>query len=306
MAAIRLLSAILGGFLLAAAPARAECQADSFGGADYTVCRFDLAKDDLRLFWKDSGGAPYKTFDALADTLKGQGRTLAFAINGGMYGADFSPTGLYVEEGKKLRPANTKTVSGSPGQIPNFYKKPNGVFYLAGESAGILPTDAYLASMPAALFATQSGPMLLIDGTLHPAFIEGSTDRKLRDGVGLVSPTEVVFAISETSVNFYDFALLFRDHLGCRNALFLDGGSAPGLFAPELDRDDPPGHGGYGPIIGVVRIGKRRAAPKRRRYFGREKRLAYSAASAVVAAASAAAAAAASFSACAAARSAAS
>jgi uncharacterized protein YigE (DUF2233 family) len=238
---------------LAAAPARAECRGDSFEGADYTVCSFDLATDYLRLFWKDSGGAPYKTFDALADALMGKGLTLTFAMNAGMYGSNFRPLGVYVEEGKALVQANTKTVTGSPGQIPNFYKKPNGVFYVAGKAAGILVTEAFLTSRPDARFATQSGPMLVIDGDIHPAFIEGSTDLKQRDGVGVVSPTKVTFAISEGAVSFYDFARFFRDKLGCQNALFLDGGSAPGLFAPELDRDDLPGHGGYGPIVAVVK-----------------------------------------------------
>lgn len=41
--------------------------------------------------------------------------------------------------------------------------------------------------------------------------------------------------------------------LACDNALYLDGGSAAGPYAPEFGRDDPPGHGGYGPIIGAVR-----------------------------------------------------
>ena len=40
--------------------------------------------------------------------------------------------------------------------------------------------------------------------------------------------------------------------LGCDDALFLDGGSASALYAPELGRNDGPGHGGFGPIIGVV------------------------------------------------------
>jgi uncharacterized protein YigE (DUF2233 family) len=53
-------------------------------------------------------------------------------------------------------------------------------------------------------------------------------------------------------VNFNDFALFFRDSLGCRNALFLDGGAASGLYAPGLGRNDAPGHGGYGPIMAVV------------------------------------------------------
>ena len=33
----------------------------------------------------------------------------------------------------------------------------------------------------------------------------------------------MVFAISETPVNFHTFARLFRDRIGCRNALYLDG-----------------------------------------------------------------------------------
>jgi uncharacterized protein YigE (DUF2233 family) len=228
------------------------CRHETFEEAGYVVCSFDLAKDDLRMAWKDGEGAPYKTFDALAESLKGQGLTLSFAMNAGMYDDDFSPVGLYVEEGKELHAANTKTVTGEPQEIPNFFKKPNGVFYLTGKAAGVMTTDAWLAGPPKAKYATQSGPMLVIDGKIHPAFIENSTDRKRRDGVGVASPKTVHFAISEDPVNFFAFARFFRERLGCQNALFLDGGSAPGLYAPELQRSDAPGHGGYGPIIAVV------------------------------------------------------
>jgi hypothetical protein len=39
---------------------------------------------------------------------------------------------------------------------------------------------------------------------------------------------------------------------GLQQRALLDGGKASGLYAPELARDDAPGHGGYGPIITVV------------------------------------------------------
>ncbi len=247
-------SAALLFWLALAGLANAEpCRRQTFESAAYIVCSFDLAKDDVRMFWKGAEGAPYKTFAALKDALAAKGQTLAFAMNGGMYDEDFSPVGLYVEDSKPLAPANTKTVTGEPQDIPNFYKKPNGVFYLADKTAGMMSTDAWLKQPPAAAFATQSGPMLVIDGQLHPAFIEGSTDRKRRNGVGIAGPTQVIFAITEDAVNFYDFARFFRDGLSCTNALFLDGGSAPGLYATELGRDDSPGHGGYGPIIAVVK-----------------------------------------------------
>ena len=234
------------------ASAAAPCRSETFEGVDYTVCSFDLATSDLRIFWQDGEGKPYRTFSTLASDLEARGEALAFAMNGGMYDEDFAPIGLYIDEGRELAPVNTDTVTGAPAEIPNFYKKPNGIFYIGESGAGVMATDTFLAQRPDARFATQSGPMLVIDEKIHRAFIEGSTDLKPRNGVGVSSPTEVHFVISEGWVNFFDFARFFRDHLGCANALFLDGGTAPGLYAPELDRDDAPGHGGYGPIIGAV------------------------------------------------------
>ena len=87
----------------------------------------------------------------------------------------------------------------------------------------MLRSEDFRDRSPDAIFATQSGPMLVIDGDLHPALIEGSSDRTWRTGVGLSSDGQVHFAISQRHVNFHDFARLFRDELSCDNALFLDG-----------------------------------------------------------------------------------
>ncbi len=233
--------------------AQAEpCRDESFKNSSYIVCSFDPTREDLRIFWRGDDGKPYRTFAALAADLEGKGKSLRFAMNGGMYEVDYRPVGLYIENGRELTRANTATLTGLPHQIPNFYKKPNGVFYIGDGKAGILETERFLADRPEAYFATQSGPMLVIDGTIHPAFIVKSADRKARNGVGVSSPTEVHFVITQGSVNFHEFATFFRDGLGCGNALFLDGGRASGLYAPELARNDAPGHGGYGPIIAVV------------------------------------------------------
>lgn len=240
-------------FVATAKAAGAEpCRKETFKRAPYIVCRFDPAKETLRLYWQRPGGGPYRTFAALAGKLEGEGKSLRFAMNGGMFHDDFRPVGLHIENARELVPANTATVTGTPSQIPNFYKKPNGVFYTGEGEAGVLETGQFLARRPAADFATQSGPMLVIDGTIHPAFIVNSSDRKPRNGVGVSKDGAVHFVISEQWVNFHDFALFFRDRLDCDNALFLDGGRAPGLYAPSLGRNDAPGHGGYGPIIAVV------------------------------------------------------
>ncbi len=199
---IRLFATIL--FCLAASnAAQAEpCRYRSFEGTSYIVCSFDPTKEDLRIFWRGNDGKPYRTFAALAADLEGKGKSLQFAMNGGMYQGDLRPVGLHIENGRELTAANTATITGAPSQIPNFYKKPNGVFYIADHEAGVLETGRFLAEKPKANFATQSGPMLVSDGAIHPAFLPKSTDRKPRNGVGVSSPTEVHFVITKGWVSF--------------------------------------------------------------------------------------------------------
>lgn len=228
----------------------ALCAPQTFEDTRYTVCTIDLARDDLRIAWRDAAGAPYRSFQRLEKALSDAGATLRFAMNGGMYDTDFAPIGLYIEDGVERAPPNTNSSTKRPE--PNFYKKPNGIFWFGKGNAGVLETSRYLDTRPDAAFATQSGPLLVIDGALHPMFIEGSRDRQRRNGVGVDGSGHVQFVISEDPVNFHDFARFFRDGLGCRDALYLDGGSAPALHAPELGRSDWPGHGGFGPIIAVV------------------------------------------------------
>ena len=233
----------------AAAP---PCEVQTFETAEFIVCTVTPARDDLRLFWKDAHGEPYRRFPAIAKAVADEGHRLIFALNGGMYRTDFSPIGLYVEDGRELRPLSTKTIDGPPGKVPNFYKQPNGVFFLNNTDAGILPTGDLLKHRPKARYATQSGPMLVFGNKLNPIFIAGSTDRTRRSGVGVCDGGSVRFAISEDAVNFHDFARLFRDHLKCPNALFLDGGNGVGIYEPDLGRSDISWHGGFGPVIGLI------------------------------------------------------
>jgi uncharacterized protein YigE (DUF2233 family) len=228
-----------------------ECAPKAFDGASYIVCAFDPARDDIRLFWKGGDDRPYGSLAALADALRAKGERLAFAMNAGMYAQDQSPMGLYVENKVKLHPADTR--SGES----NFHMKPNGVFWIGQGTAGVTETGRYLASPPPSRYATQSGPMLVLDGQIHPRIRPDGASLKIRNGVGACRKGAIVFAIAEEPVNFDSFARLFRDGVGCPNALFLDG-SVSSLYAPELKRDDETER--IGPIVGVVRpeaMGKR-------------------------------------------------
>ncbi|HZZ61334.1 MAG TPA: phosphodiester glycosidase family protein [Roseiarcus sp.] len=229
----------------AVAPAGAACAPKDFDGARFTICVFDPRHEVIRLFWKDEDGRPYGSLSALAGSLRGKGQRLAFAMNAGMFKQDQSPVGLYVENGQKLQPADTRG-----GGASNFHMKPNGVFWIGDGAAGVTETSRYLAAQPAARYATQSGPMLIVDGRIHPRILPSGTSAKIRNGVGISDSGAVEFAIADEPVTFDAFARLFRDGLGCKNALFLDG-SVSSLYAPELKRDDEIQP--IGPIVGVVR-----------------------------------------------------
>jgi uncharacterized protein YigE (DUF2233 family) len=206
------------------------------------VCEIDLRRHTVRLFWKKVDGEPYGYLGSVPRSLGERSGRLLFATNAGMYHPDYTPVGLYVENGRELVRANTKP---GPG---NFHMKPNGVFYITGMSAGVLETGFFLRRRQQVDFATQSGPLLVLNGRLHPRFSQDGS-RKYRNGVGVRDASNVIFAISDDQVSFGAFARLFRDRLKCNNALFLDGGTVPSLYSPALQRGSnllP-----LGPIVGV-------------------------------------------------------
>jgi uncharacterized protein YigE (DUF2233 family) len=222
--------------------ASASCREDVFEGLGYTVCEVG-ASQDLRLFQTAPDGRPYGSFDRVNDTLAVSGRELGFAMNAGMYQPDRSPVGLMIEDGTQRARLVT---SDGPG---NFGLLPNGVFCIAN-GFSIRESREFAQSPSDCRFATQSGPMLVIDGALHPRFLPQSPSRYVRNGVGVSADGQTAhFVISQDRVNFTEFARIFRDGLGLRNALYLDG-SISRLYAPDIGRRDL----GFpmGPIVGSV------------------------------------------------------
>jgi uncharacterized protein YigE (DUF2233 family) len=190
-------------------------------GGDFRVVDIDLARDRLELHWKTADGNALASIEALKQWGEADGRALEFAANAGIYDRQFRPLGLHIEDEQTLRPLNTTPGNGRQG---NFSIQPNGVFYVdrAG-NAGVLTTQAWRDRAIVARIATQSGPMLVVDGEINPNFDEQSDSLKWRSGVCAKTPQTVSFAVSEAPVTFHAFARLFRDELGCRDALYLDG-----------------------------------------------------------------------------------
>lgn len=177
----------------------------------------DPAQGKLQLYWKNTSGIPYGSLGKLKTALAAQGQELQFAMNGGMYMKDQSPQGLFIQDGKEKH----AIVKQSKG-YGNFYMQPNGIFYLTISGKGVVTTTSNFKKNKSIRYATQSGPMLLIEGKYHPRFIKGSQNLHIRNGVGVLPDGKLLFAMSKERINFYDFATFFKQR-GCKQALYLDG-----------------------------------------------------------------------------------
>jgi len=214
----------------------------------FDVYYVDITKQEVKMYLEGKEGVKFHSLGNLREYLKEEKEELVFATNGGMYlpPYDSEPQGLYVENTWERNPINLRDSK----KLLNFYMKPNGVFLLTDKSAKVIESSHYpaLKEKEEVKYATQSGPMLVIDKQLHPKFNEGSTSTYIRSGVGMIDDTHLVFAISNERVNFWTFAMLFKEKLACENALYLDGAISQ-MYLPELKREELGGD--FGVIIGV-------------------------------------------------------
>jgi uncharacterized protein YigE (DUF2233 family) len=218
--------------------------------ATYVVLRVNLRAADIRTLWKNPEGVPYGSLD---EAYRQTGGGLLALTNAGIYSRSRTPEGLHVEGGATLSPLN---LNGGEG---NFYWRPNGVFYVGDEGAGITESEKFDSRRGRAGVreATQSGPLLLVDGEVNQSLRPDSRSLYVRNGVGVKSPDEVYFLISEGEVNLHDFASAFKEGLHCRDALYLDGCvsqmylPARGVYIPARRQCDKE-------LVGLLGVAKRK------------------------------------------------
>ena len=214
--------------------------------SSYEICvqyEVDAKNQSLSFFWKDDQGHLIKHFGALQDWLKTKKQQLVFAMNGGMYTSNNSPLGLYIQEGKIMHPINRAHAKG------NFYWQPNGVFYITKERLPFICATNSFVNKGDVAFATQSGPMLVMNGKIHPDFKKGSSNTNIRNGVGILPNGHILFAMSKSEISMYDFAEYFKSK-GCLNALYLDG-FVSRVYLPEKNWKQLDGD--FGVMMGVTR-----------------------------------------------------
>ena len=228
---------------VAPAPAAAACSSLEHEGRGHVLCSVE-AGQDLRLWLRDSTGTVWGHFRRLEQALAAEGERLVFAMNAGMYHADRGPVGLFLGEGE---PEGQVITTPGPG---NFGMLPNGVFCVKADGFAVVESRAFAADPPDCQGASQSGPMLVIGGELHPRFLVDSTSRFVRNGVGISADGRTAhFVISDRPVTFHEFGRLFRDVLETPQALYFDG-NVSRLHAPDLGRSDTGRR--LGPLVGLV------------------------------------------------------
>lgn len=207
------------------------CEDLTYKSNSYTLCEVTL-DDDLRLFHSDAAGTHFGNFRQVNKALAQENQSLGFAMNAGMYHQDRSPVGLFIDH------FTEHSALADGGTYGNFGLKPNGVFCVTKQQLSVIETNAFRANPPNCKFATQSGPLLVIDSKMHPRFLVNSSSENIRNGVGVTSDgSRAFFVISNDRVTFHEFGSLFRDHLKTPNALYFDG-KISRLYAPDLNRHD--------------------------------------------------------------------
>ena len=212
-----------------AAPNPSPCRQQNFEGSRFTVC--DPGNGRIELVAAARGERPVRQFSDLEARLGPRAAKVAFAMNAGMYGEDGRPIGLAIAEGREVRAINRRKGGG------NFHLMPNGVFQVLRDGRAEVVTSAVWKPGADIRLATQSGPMLVIDGKLHPAFEHDGSSRHIRNGVGIAPDGHARFVISEDPVSLGKFARFFRDRIKAKNALFFDG-AVSALWDPANYRRD--------------------------------------------------------------------
>ena len=206
------------------------CRSIIFEDTPLTHCLATPSRHRIAMDLGPSGEAPYRSLSAFSRAR--EGADIAFAMNAGMFDEEGKPIGYYVEGGERLQTLNTADGEG------NFHMSPNGVFFGTGDTWEVRTTEDFLANVQERPdFGTQSGPMLVIDGTLHPEISHDGDSRLLRNGVGVDEKGRAHFVISNAPVSFGKLARFYRDQLDVKNALYLDG-NVSGLWNPATDRLD--------------------------------------------------------------------
>lgn len=158
-----------------------------------------------------------RQFNRDAATIKflAQEGRARLAINGGFFGDDFKPLGLRISDGTLRNPIR---------KISWW-----GIFAIVMGKPQLFSVKDYAPVAPPE-FAVQSGPRLVVSGSIPSTLKEGIDQRS---GIGVTTEGLIVLAVTENAwLTTTEFAQWMRSSEGggCPNALNLDGGHSSQLY----------------------------------------------------------------------------
>ncbi len=176
-----------------------------------------------------------------------QRSSVALITNAGIFAdnpdGSASPQGLLIQDGIEKSKLNLQDFAGA--NVTNFYWKPNGVFWMdtSGKAHITESKEFSRVDLKNVSEATQSGPLLLQSGVIHPDPVTGkpsesflaSKSSYIRNGVGVGNDSGLFVVISLEAVRLGEFARLFRDKLLCTDALYLDGAISD-MYLPQMNK----------------------------------------------------------------------
>jgi len=223
----------------------------TFYGNNYNIFLANSKKHHIKIHNNTSGAL--QPIKYMLSQLIAKNLNPVFLMNAGMYNDDGSAVGLLIEENRQIKSLD---VNQSP-IADNFHMYPNGVFYTLGNKFYVTQTADFRKLDPDSRsdieYGTQSGPMLVINGKIHPKFTFLSKNTNIRNGIGVTENSEnekAVLIISKEKVNLYEFALLFQVVFKCDNALYLDGAISKAYYSNKGVTEGSLG-GSLGPVLSV-------------------------------------------------------
>ena len=190
-----------------------------FSDRHFRVWAVDPTSVAIQQYRKDAQAQALWSLQSLHNFVQSRSEKLLFAMNAGIFDTNMSPVWLFVANGRVEQPLNLTEGTW------NFYLQPNGVFFVQKDKkASIMDSTnfSFFVDMKDVLLATQSWPLLLSHGTIHPSLNPSSSNTNIRNAVWITPQWTVFFVYSDKEINMYALALYMRDVLGCEHALYLD------------------------------------------------------------------------------------
>lgn len=201
---------------------------------------------DLNLHWKD-GADQFWSLKAVRRHLEKIGRCPVFLSNGGIYGEDYAPLGLHIENGNKVRGINPAKGSGN-------FSWNSGVFALRNGRPEVRRHTSWPGTKGVTV-AAQSGPTLVVGGKRTSAG-RSEAGRYSRGAIVAYRDGRIGFVHTLDRIAFRDLVDLAATEGRVHGMLYLDG-----RINDWWERGRPSAARGFPWFAGIFSVSRKGSCP---------------------------------------------